>query len=389
MKRIAILGSTGSIGTQTLDVIKHHPNDFKVVALAANGDDELVEKQAREFGVERVALTNEDAAERLRKRLKNVDVISGPNALSQIATHEKADTVVTAVVGAVGVKPTIDAIRAGKNVALANKETLVAAGGLVMSEVKKHGVKLTPIDSEHCALFQCLNGENAARVKKLILTCSGGPFRDAKNREELEKVTVEGALNHPTWKMGGKITIDSATLMNKGLEVIEAHWLYGVPYDKIDVVIHPQSIVHSAIEFVDHSIMAQMGNHDMRLMIQYALSHPERLEAHYPGMDLAAIGVLNFDKPKYDHFPCLSYAYESGKKGGTVTAVMNAANEIAVAHFLAGKIGFMDIPRTIRHALDTHVVKEANTLEAVLEADAWSRAESEKFLSKTPAGHNV
>ena len=316
MKSLSVIGSAGSIGTQTLDIARQFPDRFKITGLASLNEVELLAQQAAEFKPAAVALADAQAADKLRGLVASTTkVFGGPDATSIIATLPDVDTVVTAVVGAVGIGPTLQAIAAGKNIALANKETLVAAGALVMPAVRKARVSLMPIDSEHSALFQCLNGEKSSEVRRLVLTCSGGPFR-GKKLKDLEGMGVETALGHPTWNMGAKITIDSATLMNKGLEVIEALWLYDIPLDRIDVILHPQSIVHSMVEFVDGSVMAQLGSHDMRLPIQYALGFPDRLPNEGLRLNLEEVAKLTFEKPDKDTFRCLALAYEAARGGG-------------------------------------------------------------------------
>lgn len=352
MKRIVILGSTGSIGTQTLDVVRQFPGEFQVVGLSTLKNEELLKNQAAEF------------------KVKNLLV--GQEGLEKLAILPEAETVVVAVVGAAGLKPTLAAIEAGKNIALATKEVMVLAGDLVMREVKKHGVSLVPIDSEHSAIFQALRAGEKEEIEKIILTCSGGPFK-GKKKKALEKVTPEEALGHPTWKMGPKITIDSATLMNKGFEVIEARWLFAVPAEKIEVVIHPQSIFHSGILFQDGSIIGQMGLPDMRLPIQYALFHPRRLKNNLPRLNWEKVGTLTFFPPDIKTFPCLSYAYEALKIGGTMPVVLNAADEVAVELFLKRKIKFLDIPKIIKKTMEKHRVVKNPELEEILAADFWAR----------------
>jgi 1-deoxy-D-xylulose-5-phosphate reductoisomerase len=360
MKKLSILGSTGSIGTQTLDVVRQHPNDFKVVGISAYGserDVELLVEQIKEFKPKAVAVYKEEAVSKIKDiaRENNCSVYHGQDSLVKIATMEEADTLVTAVVGSVGLVPTLEAIKAKKNIALANKETLVCAGSIVMREVKRHGVSLMPIDSEHSAIFQSLQGNRRQDLRRIILTCSGGPFREW-TKDQIDQADREQALKHPTWNMGGKITVDSATLMNKGLEVIEAHWLYDVPYDQISVVVHPQSIIHSMVEYIDGSIIAQLGVHDMRLPIQYALSYPTRLTSgSYAFLDLVKTHQLTFYEPDLVRFPSLAYAYEAGRLGGTMPTVMNAANEVAVMeYFLKGLIKVGDITKVVRHTMDIH-----------------------------------
>ncbi len=380
MKKLSLIGCTGSIGTQTLDVVRQFPEKFQVVGLASLNEVDVMVKQIAEFHPAAVGLADEKAAEKLRSLIPaTVQVFGGPEAASRIATLSEADTVVTAVVGAVGIGPTLEAIRCGKSVALANKETLVAAGALVMPAVRKAKVSLMPIDSEHSALFQCLNGEKRSELRRLILTCSGGPFR-GKALQDLSSISVEQALGHPTWSMGAKITIDSATLMNKGLEVIEAMWLYDVPIDQVDVVVHPQSIIHSMVEFVDGSVMAQLGCHDMRLPIQYALGFPERLPSERLRLDFEKTAQLTFEKPDKKTFRCLALAYDAARAGGTMPAVMNAANEVAVGAFLKKKASFLDIPRTTEKVMGLCGVAPISDLAAVLAADREARAKAGELL---------
>lgn len=372
-KRIAVLGSTGSIGTQTLDVVRHHPDRFEVVALAAGSRIDLLVEQALEFQPKGVAVADESLAEEARRRLpESIAVWGGEAGLIEAAAGEETDTVVSAIVGIAGLKPTLAAVRAGIPVALANKESLVAAGHLVMAEARAKGVPVIPVDSEHSALFQCLNGEPADAVDKLILTASGGAFRD-RRREELASVTVADALQHPNWSMGAKVTIDSATLANKGLEVMEARWLFDVSYDKIDVLLHDESVIHSMVQFADGSVMAQLGTPDMRLPIQYALTWPERLDSPASRLDLAAIGSLRFRRADFDRFPMLRLAYEAGRAGGTLPAVFNAANEMAVQLFMQERIAFLDIERITERVMDAHAPVSDPDLDGVLAADAWAR----------------
>jgi 1-deoxy-D-xylulose-5-phosphate reductoisomerase len=378
MKKISILGSTGSVGTQTLGVIKSNPEKFKITGLTANRSIELLKKQIDKFNPKAVAVMDPKKAEELQSMV-NVQVYSGMEGIIKIATLEKSDTVVNSLVGSVGVKPTIEAIRSKKNIALANKETLVVAGEIVMEEAKKNNVKVTPIDSEHSAIFQCLNGENINNVNRIIVTASGGPFKDY-SMEQLEKVTVENALDHPTWKMGNKITIDCATLMNKGFEVIETHWFYGVGYDKIDVMIHPQSIIHSLVEFRDKATIAQLSFPNMELPIQYALSHPERFDLNIKELDLAEIKNLSFEKPDFEKFPCLKYAFDAGKAGGTLPAAMNAANEVAVNAFLNNKIKFLDIQKIIKKIIDEHNTIKNPDLDQILKVDIETKEETKKII---------
>ena len=389
MKNIAILGSTGSIGIQTLDVIRQFQNRFRAVALSTNTKIDILEKEIEEFRVRKVAVANEEKYEELVERarkgkgkaLKECEILKGAKGLEEIAVCEEADTIVTSFVGAMGIVPTLKAIEAGKNIALANKETLVSAGEVVMSAVEKNGVNLMPIDSEHSAIFQCIHGEKKKNISKIIITASGGAFRDY-TREQLKNVKAGEALKHPTWNMGDKITIDSATLMNKGLEVIEAHWLYSVPYERIDTIMHPQSIVHSLVEFVDGSVIAQLGLPDMRLPIQYALSYPERLENNeLKRLDLKEKNNLTFRALDTELFPCLKYAYEAGKKGGTLPSAMNAANEVAGNAFLKDKIGFYEVAKTIRKVMDKHRNKTKPSISQILDADKEARKEAEKIIN--------
>ena len=380
MRRISILGSTGSIGTQTLEVVEILGN-IKVMAITGNSNVKLLEEQARKFQPELIAVMDEKNAEILKEKLSdlNIRVVSGMDGLVEAATYEGVDTVVTSVVGNVGLKPTFEAIRAGKNIALANKETLVSAGQLVMDLAKKHNINIYPVDSEHSAIFQSLQGNEGNKIERILLTASGGPFR-GKNREELLHVTAADALKHPNWSMGNKITIDSATLMNKGLEVMEAKWLFGVDVDQIEVLVHPQSIVHSAVEYEDGAIVAQLGEPDMRVPIQYALTYPKRIKNPFPRVDFTQRNNLTFDKPDMETFKCLSLAYRALKTGGTLPAVLNGANEVAVARFLKGEIGFLDIPELIEQTMDAYTVKYEYTLEDLLEADAWAKDYAAKVV---------
>ena len=373
MKSISILGSTGSIGTQALDVIKNNPSEFSVKALSCNSNINLLKKQISEFKPEFVAVYDKEKADELKV---DIPVYSGMQGLIKVATTIEADTVLNALVGSIGVMPTYQAIKAKRNVALANKETLVTAGDIIMKQVKKHDVSLKPIDSEHSALFQCLNGEDITKVRRLIITCSGGPFRN-KSMQELLQMKASDALKHPTWKMGAKITIDSSTLMNKGFEVIEAKWLYNI--NNIDVVVHPQSIIHSMVEYVDKSIMAQLGTPDMRIPIQYALSYPKRINNELEPLDITKQD-LTFEKPDTKRFPCLSYAFEALEKGGTLAAVINAANEVVVKAFLEDKITFMQIPQLIRQAMDNHNIINRPELQDILEVDKQTRIQVAKCI---------
>ena len=374
VKYVSILGSTGSIGLQSLDIIRHM-DGVKVAALTAGSSVERMAQQCREFQPELAVMATEDAAEALKQELKGlaIRVSWGENGLIEAATLENADCVITAVVGMVGLKPTLAAIRAGKRIGLANKETLVCAGELVMAEAETYGAEIIPVDSEHSAIFQCLMGcGDRKEIKRLILTCSGGPFF-GMDQAQLQTVTKADALKHPNWKMGAKITIDCATLMNKGLEVIEAMRLYRMPIEKVDVVIHRQSIIHSMVEYVDGAVMAQMGSPDMRLPIQLALTYPERMECPVEGLDLLTCGPLTFFQPDMEKFPCLKLAYDCGKQGGTACPAMNGANEEAVAMFLRDEIGFYDIYRLVSGAVEQVPFVADPTLEEILEADRLAR----------------
>jgi len=386
MKHISILGSTGSIGTQTLDIVRQFLDEFKVVGLTANNNSELLLKQIKEFKPKAVAIMDKSKADDLLN-FSSCQVYSGIEGLNKIAALNEADTVVNALVGSIGMEPTYNAIKNKKNIALANKETLVAAGSVIMEEAKRNSINLMPIDSEHSAIFQCLNGENAKEVSKITITCSGGPFKNY-TKQQLENVNVQNALNHPTWSMGNKITIDSATLMNKGFEVVEAHWLYGIEYEKINVVIHPQSIVHSLVEFVDKSVIAQLGLPDMKIPIQYALSYPKRFANNATHLDLAKIKTLEFGEPDFEMFPCLKYAYEAGNAGGTLPAAMNAANEVAVYAFLGNEIGFLDIQRLIRRMMDDHKSIQNPNLKEILEIDRKVKEETKNIIEREIAIEN-
>ena len=379
-KNISILGSTGSIGTQTLDVVREI-GGINVKAITANNNIELLEKQIREFNPDIAAVMNEEMAEKLKERVKDcgTKILSGIDGLIEAAVYKESDTVVTSVVGSIGIVPTFEAIKAGKNIALANKETLVSAGKLIINAVKKYGVKLYPVDSEHSAIFQCLRGNEDNKIRRILLTASGGPFRGRK-REELLNVRAEDALKHPNWSMGKKVTIDSASLMNKGLEVIEAKWLFGVDVEDIEVLIHPQSIVHSAVEYEDGAVIAQMGEPDMKVPIQYALTYPKRVKNSFPKIDFAQRNSLTFEKPDMDTFKCLSLAYRAIKTGGTMPTVMNGANEMAVAAFLENKIGFLDIADIIEKTMMSYNVKYDYAVEDLVEADKWARNFSNNLI---------
>lgn len=369
---IAILGCTGSIGTQTLEVVDRFPDRLKVLALAADSNAEAVAAQRERYHPEIVCMMQDGAAESLRQKCPGTNVRSGMDGLVAAATHPDVDTVVVSVKGAVGLLPTLAALEAGKTVALASKEVLVAAGELVMRAARKHGARVVPVDSEHSALFQCLNGECADDVEQLVLTASGGPFRQW-SAEQIAAVTPEQALAHPTWSMGPKITVDSATLMNKGLEVIEARWLFDVPAERIGVVIHPQSIVHGMVQWKDGAVTAEMGLPDMRLPIQYALFYPERPANDLPRLNLARIGCLTFEEPDRRRFPALDLAFEAARVGRSMPAVLSAANEEAVALFLNGRLSFPGIPEMVGRAMEAHTPADMATVDDVLEADAWAR----------------
>ena len=370
MKKIAILGSTGSIGTQTLEVVREN-GDIKVTALAAGQNIGLLEKQIREFSPRLAAVWDEERAFELRSRIRDLDtqVLSGMDGLIQVSTEEKADILVTAIVGMIGIRPTMEAIRAGKDIALANKETLVTAGHLIMPLARERGVSILPVDSEHSAIFQSLQGGQEKALKKILLTASGGPFR-GRTREELKDVQVEDALKHPNWEMGQKITIDSSTMANKGLEVIEAKWLFDVDVDQIQVVVQPQSVVHSMVEYEDGAVIAQLGTPDLKLPIQYALYYPER--RYLPGerLDFWSIGKLDFERPDTETFRALALAYRAGRAGGSLPTVFNAANEMAVAKFLDRQIGYLEITDLIGECMERHVNIPSPSLDEILDTEA-------------------
>ncbi len=387
MKSISVLGSTGSIGCNTLKVVEHLRNEFRVVALGAGKNVGKLAEQIKRFQPELVSVEDEASAEELLRTISNSKfripkIVVGEAGLIAAATHEKAEIVVSATVGAVGFVPTLRAIEAGKRIALANKETLVMAGQLMTEAARKSGAELLPVDSEHNAIHQCLRGEIKREVKRLILTASGGPFR-TKSKSEIESATVAEALNHPTWQMGDKITIDSATLMNKGLEVIEARWLFDFDADDIAVVVHPQSVVHSMIEMVDGSIIAQLGVTDMKHAIQYALTYPNRQNGCLPPLDFAQLSQLTFETPDFEKFPCLALAYRALKIGGTMPTALNAANEIAVQAFLEAKISLSDIPKIIESVMNGHQSQPATSLEIILETDAKARKQAIIKLENT------
>ena len=373
MKKIAVLGSTGSIGTQTLEVVRENAKELQVVALAAGTSVDKMEAQIREFRPELACMWTEEAAAELKRRVADLEtrVVCGMEGLLEIATSPTSDIVLTAVVGMIGIRPTIAAIEAGKDIALANKETLVTAGHIIMPLAAKCGVKILPVDSEHSAIFQSLNGEPRKRVEKILLTASGGPFR-GRTREEMKDIRVEDALKHPNWSMGRKITIDSSTMVNKGLEVMEAKWLFDVSLDQIQVVVHPQSIIHSMVQYVDGAIIAQLGTPDMKLPIQYALFYPDRRPMAGKRVDFFELGSISFEKPDPVNFEGLALAYQAAEKGGSLPTVFNAANERAVALFLNRKIGYLQITELIRGAMEAHTVVQNPSVEEILEAEQFA-----------------
>jgi 1-deoxy-D-xylulose-5-phosphate reductoisomerase len=381
MKSIIILGSTGSIGTNALDIVRRFPDDFRVIGLTAGGNIEKLEAQIRMFRPHAVAVSTKTAASLLRDRCADlqVEILPGEEGIAQVAAMPGAELVISAIVGAAGLVPTLAAIRSGKHIALANKEPMVMAGKLMQAEARKHGVRIFPVDSEHSAIFQALEGHRRQDVRRLILTASGGALWTL-TKDQLQDVTPERALQHPNWKMGAKITIDSATLMNKGLEVVEARWLFDIDTSRIDVLIHRESIIHSLVEYEDRSMLAQLGLPDMRTPISYAMRYPERLPLDLPSLDLTEIGKLTFDKPDHDRFPCLSLGYESLRVGGTMPAAMNAANEVAVEAFLNGGIRFVEIPEIIRHTMEAHSYRDLVDLEDALEADRWAREKASSLV---------
>jgi len=382
VRTLAILGSTGSIGRSALAVVDAHPSRLRVAALAAGDNAALLAEQAARYRPSMVALASADAVDRFRAAGGTAAaLVCGPEGLVAVATHPDVDIVLCASAGTAALEAVLAAIEAGKTIALANKEVLVMAGALVMNAARRKGVAILPVDSEHNAIHQCLHGRRVGEIRRLILTASGGPFRDL-TLEQLQAVGPDAALRHPTWQMGRKITIDSATLMNKGLEVIEAHWLFDVPADAIDVVVHPQSIVHSMVELNDGSVIAQLGVTDMRLPIQYACSYPERWDAALPRLDLAKAGRLEFHEPALDRFPCLALAYRALREGGAAPVVLNAANEVAVASFLEGRLGFTSIPVVIERTLNAHQGQSVFTLELIRQVDAWARERAGDFAGE-------
>ncbi len=390
MKKIVILGSTGSIGTSTLDIVSKFPGKFQAIGLTAGTNAEKLEEQVRAFSPAVVALADEAAAARLRARCQGLrtTVLGGMEGVVKVATLAEADLVISAIVGAAGLVPTLAAIRAGKSIALANKEPMVMAGRLIRDEARKARVRIFPVDSEHSALFQSMEGHRAEDIRRLILTASGGPLWGL-SKERMRDVTPEQALQHPNWKMGAKITIDSATLMNKGLEVVEAHWLFDIPASQIEVVVHRESIIHSLVEYTDRSVIAQLGLPDMRTPIAYALNYPERVPLDLPSLNLAEIGTLTFFPPDHERFPCLGFGYEALRIGGTMPAALNAANEVAVQAFLDRAIGFLGIAETIRRTMQAHTPVEVATLEDALRADAWARAKAGEIVGSLAASPTV
>jgi len=382
MKKLTILGSTGSIGVSTLEVVSSHRDRFEVVALTGGNNLELLKAQIEEFSPRVAAVISEESAQRLRRMVRGgkTEILHGVPGMIAAATAEETNMVVAAIVGAAGLVPTVAAIKAGKDIALANKETLVTAGHLIMDMVRETGVKLYPVDSEHSAVFQSLQGNRRSDVKRVILTASGGPFLQYP-LEKLKTVTIDDALNHPNWSMGRKITIDSATMMNKGLEVIEAKWLFDVPIEQVSVIIHPQSIIHSMVEYVDGCVMAQMGVPDMKAPIAYALTCPERVMSGVRALDLTSLGGLTFFEPDFKRFPALGLAYRAMGEGESMPAVMNAANEVAVDAFLCGRIQFTDIPTVIEKTMDAHQPHSLGFVEDVLFADRWGRAKTRELLN--------
>lgn len=381
MKRITILGSTGSIGTKTLDVIESHPDDFTVVALASHSNIALLAEQAKKYRPKLVAIYDESKFSDLKNSLIGTDIklACGASGVEEVARYDGADLTLIAIAGSAGLIPTLAAIEGGKTVALANKEPLVMAGGIITARAKEKGTKIIPVDSEHSAIFQCLNGQNGPIVNKIYLTGSGGPLRKI-NLRRFDSLSPEEVINHPKWKMGKKISVDSATLMNKGLEIIEAKWLFGIGVDKIEVLIHPEAIIHSMVEFVDGSIIAQLSSTDMRLPILYALSYPERINSALPSVDFLKLKKLTFLPPNKRKFPCLKMSYEVARRGGSYPIVLNAANEEAVWAFLDRKIKFIQIPKIIEKLLSLHRERSNPTLEEILEIDAWARQEAKRLI---------
>lgn len=383
MKKISILGSTGSIGVNALEVIRQFPGCFEVIGLAAGRNVELLREQIHEFRPKVVSVAENEQARILRSMLQNdgIEVECGEEGHIAVATHPETDMVLSAMVGALGFMPTLRALSSGKDVALANKETLVVAGPIIAEAAQKNNVRLLPVDSEHSAIWQCLEGQRKDSIRKLILTASGGPFL-RRDVESFDSITVEEALDHPNWRMGKKITVDSATLMNKGLEMIEAHYLFDEPAEKLEVIVHPQSVIHSMVEFIDGSVIAQLGTADMKIPIQFALTYPERWENRLPSVDLTKVRVLEFFEPDANKFPCLRLAHEALRVGGSMTAVLNAANEVAVHNFLMEKLPFTAISQVVESTMDQHESTPHPTLEDVLHADRWARKHAESLIAQ-------
>ena len=380
MKKIAILGSTGSIGTQTLEVVREN-GDIEVLGLAAGSNISLLEEQIREFQPKLVAVWDEKKAAELKIKVQDLDVkiVTGMDGLIEVSVMEEVEILLTAVVGMIGIRPTVEAIKAGKDIALANKETLVTAGHIIMPLAKEMGVSILPVDSEHSAIFQSLQGNKMNSIHKILLTASGGPFR-GKKQEDLLNIQVEDALKHPNWAMGRKITIDSSTMVNKGLEVIEAKWLFGVEVDKVQVVVQPQSVIHSMVEYGDGSVLAHLGRADMRIPIQYALTWPERQGNPFPKLDFTQLAGLEFYAPDFEKFPALALAYAVGRTGKSAPAVLNGANEVAVAAFLQEQIGFMDIPALVQWVVEQHIPVEIESFAHLMELDRWARQKAQQFV---------
>ena len=382
MKKVILLGSSGSIGESTCKVARALPEKMKLVGLAVAKSTDRVLEQAKEFGVKALAVSDPQAAEKVKSRLpQGTQFYPGPEGLARMVEETEADMVLVAIVGTAGLAPALAALRSGKDLAVASKEILVLAGSAVMAEAKKRKKQVLPVDSEHNAIFQCLVGANEKEVRKVILTASGGPFRQS-SAQAMEKVTLAQALKHPTWSMGQKITIDSATMFNKGLEMIEAHWLFGLPMKQVDVVVHPQSIVHSLVEFIDGSVLAQLSVTDMCFPIQYAVTYPERMPSGLPPLDLAKLGTLSFEQPDEKRFPALRLAREAGEQGGTLPGVLNAANEVAVEAFLAERISFPRIWGMVEEVMKKHRTEKKPSLEAIIDADRWARGEAKSRLEK-------
>ena len=382
MKKVILLGSSGSIGESTCKVARALPEKMKLVGLGVAKSTDRMLEQAKEFGVKALAVSDPQAAEKVKSRLpQGTQFYPGPEGLARMVEETEADMVLVAIVGTAGLAPALAALRSGKDLAVASKEILVLAGSAVMAEAKKRKKQVLPVDSEHNAIFQCLVGANEKEVRKVILTASGGPFRQS-SAQAMEKVTLAQALKHPTWSMGQKITIDSATMFNKGLEMIEAHWLFGLPMRQVDVVVHPQSIVHSLVEFIDGSVLAQLSVTDMCFPIQYAVTYPERMPSGLPPLDLAKLGTLSFEQPDEKRFPALRLAREAGEQGGTLPGVLNAANEVAVEAFLAERISFPRIWGMVEEVMKKHQTEKEPSLEAIIDADRWARGEAKSRLEK-------